>query len=171
MLSKTIAMLETYGELIKKVSKAMLLCLIFVMVFITGLQVFCRYALHSALSWPEEVNVFLMAWITFVGSSVALADNAHMGVSYFIQQFPAIVQKIVQLIGHCAIGVFLLVITFVGYDIMLEFQMVYSDALEIPMSVPRASIVVGGILMLLELVILILKDLVALTASDEGESQ
>ncbi len=35
-----------------------------IMVFVTLLQVFCRYVLNAALPWPDEAARFMMLWMT-----------------------------------------------------------------------------------------------------------
>ena len=168
MSYETVNTLEKFGDKLARVSTAFLVMLMFVMVIITGLQVFCRYVLNSALSWPEEINVMLMAWITFVGSSIAIHNNSHMGVTFFLEKFPLAFQKVVRLISHCAILLFLIILTVVGYSVALDFTDVFSDALEIPMIYARMSLVIGGVLMLIQLVLIILKDICAFYKPAQG---
>lgn len=118
-----------------------------IMVTITSAQVFCRYVLGSALSWPEEINIFLMAWLTFIGSAIALAEGSHMGVSFFVEHLPAASQKYIQLFGDFCVLIFLLVMTYYGWAVAIQFVNVVSDDLEIPMVYPRISIFAGGIIM------------------------
>lgn len=124
-----------------------ILTIMFVMVTITSAQVFCRYVLGSALSWPEEVNIFLMAWLTFIGSAIALAEGSHMGVTFFVEHLPTALQKYIQIFCDFCVLISLLVMSYYGWAVAIQFTNVLSDDLEIPMVFPRISVFVGGIIM------------------------
>jgi C4-dicarboxylate transporter DctM subunit len=42
------------------------------------LQVFCRYILNSALSWPEEAAKFAFAWFVFLGAALVTRRAGHI---------------------------------------------------------------------------------------------
>jgi C4-dicarboxylate transporter DctM subunit len=52
--------------------------LLLVTVGVALLQVFCRYMLDSALSWPEEAAKFAFAWFVFLGAALVTRRNAHI---------------------------------------------------------------------------------------------
>ncbi len=52
------------------------------------LQIFCRYALNRALSWPEETSLIFFSWVVFLGASLALKDREHVGINFVIDLFP-----------------------------------------------------------------------------------
>ena len=159
MFSHALAAAKKFSDIVLRVSNILLLGIMAVMVLITGAQVFCRYVLNQALSWPEELNVILMAWVTFVGSGIAMAEGTHMGVTFFVEHFSEPVRRVIYLIGDLAVALFLLAMTYYGYQVACEFTEILSDDLEIPMIYPRLSIFVGGILMLIHLIVRILNDL------------
>ncbi len=168
MLPKIHNLTKVASELTTSLAKILLIVFLLVMVFSTGLQVFCRYVIGAALTWPEEVNIFFMAWITFVGSSVALAQDGHMGVSLFVNKLPYYAKHFAMLLAHLVILWFTLILIRYGYNAAIVNISVVSDALQIPMIVPRASLVVGGCMMLIQAVHLIVGDLVALLNVKEG---
>lgn len=141
-----------------------------IMVTITSAQVFCRYVLGSALSWPEEINVFLMAWLTFIGSAIALAEGSHMGVSFFVERLPSVWQKYIQIFGDFCVLIFLLAMTCYGWVVAIQFISVFSDDLEIPMVYPRISIFVGGVIMVFLICCHIVKDFQKLAIKRSGEN-
>jgi C4-dicarboxylate transporter DctM subunit len=47
-------------------------------VVIALLQVFCRYILNSALSWPEEAAKFAFAWFVFLGAAMITRRAQHI---------------------------------------------------------------------------------------------
>ncbi|CAN0593375.1 unnamed protein product, partial [Laminaria digitata] len=42
------------------------------------LQIIMRYGLNAPLQWTEEVAVFVLLWLTYIGAWVLLRDNAHV---------------------------------------------------------------------------------------------
>jgi C4-dicarboxylate transporter DctQ subunit len=43
-------------------------------------NVFLRYLFLAPISWAEELTLYLMAWIVFVGSSVAIRTRGHIAI-------------------------------------------------------------------------------------------
>ena len=158
MLTRLTAITARLSAAVTVIAKVLLVCSLLVMVVSTGLQVVCRYVFGAALSWPEEVNVFFMAWITFVGSSVALARGEHMGVNLFVDKLRPRPRAAVRLAGHLFVCAFLLILTGYGFSVALLNVEVYSDALEIPMVWPRLGLTAGGVMMLVQVAHLLLID-------------
>jgi TRAP-type C4-dicarboxylate transport system permease small subunit len=84
-LSRKISWLSNFFYKISYWAGATLLSLIFFMMI---LQVFCRYALNRALSWPEETSLIFFSWVVFLGASLALKDREHVGINFVIDFFP-----------------------------------------------------------------------------------
>jgi len=51
-------------------------------------QVFFRYVLNDSLQWSEEVSVWLMIWMTFIGGALLSANDEHMAVSMVLTRLP-----------------------------------------------------------------------------------
>lgn len=43
-------------------------------------NVLLRYVFHAPISWAEELTLYLMAWMVFVGGSVAVRTRGHMAI-------------------------------------------------------------------------------------------
>ncbi len=167
MFSRLMEHLERISDWVNIASKYLIVAILTAMVAFTCFQVFCRYVFNSALSWPEEMNIFFMAWLTFVGSSIALKQSAHIGVDLFINFLPAKVRRLILTIGHCFMFVFLLLLVDTGYSVAVMNLGNFSEALEIPLIIPRLSLVVGGLMMLLQMVYILFRDIDALIGSGE----
>ena len=59
--------------------------------------VFTRYVLNSAASWPEPMAVLLTIVLTFIGAAAAYRLNLHMNVSYFADQLPRAMRRLLDL--------------------------------------------------------------------------
>ncbi len=162
--------LETLSDWVNIASKVIIVVVMVAMVAFTGFQVFCRYIFNSALSWPEEMNIFFMAWLTFVGSSIALKQSAHIGVDLFINYLPARLRRGILLVGHIVMFSFILLLIDTGYSVAMMNIDSFSEALEIPLIYPRLSLVVGGVMMLLQMIYIVGRDIEILLAKEEGAS-
>ncbi len=69
--------LEKLSRFINRWVEFSLFGLGFTMTLIVAVQVFCRYVLNNSLFWAEELSRYLLAWLTFLGASVAYRRNVH----------------------------------------------------------------------------------------------
>jgi len=76
------------------------------LVVIVTAQVFLRYALHSPLSWAEEIALLLLVWFGMLAVAVAVYRHTHIAISVVWDRLPHFAQHIVN------IGVELLIIFF-----------------------------------------------------------
>jgi TRAP-type transport system small permease protein len=73
------------SDYVDKLSRAALLISIAVMVSTILMQIFFRYVLNAAMPWPEELTIFLLSWMSFVGSGIALKSWQHIGITLFCE--------------------------------------------------------------------------------------
>lgn len=66
---------------------AAIVSLVGIVVFI-NLNVFFRYVLGNALSWPGGTSIILNIWVTYVGGAVAYYVGDHVSVQYVHQKLP-----------------------------------------------------------------------------------
>lgn len=143
---------------INNFAKVLVVTFLAIMCFFTIVQVFCRYVLNSALIWPEELNVFLMAWITFVGSSIAIKESSHIGIDMFVNMLPKKLEIVVRICSKIVIIYCVSLIIKYGFNIAKMNIGVVSDALGISMFIPRISLVIGGLMMLYQVMYLLMID-------------
>lgn len=63
------------------------------------LQVFCRYVLHHALEWPEEVARYAFISSVFFGAAVAAGEGRHLEISFCKYAFGRRVQSALTIIS------------------------------------------------------------------------
>jgi TRAP-type transport system small permease protein len=66
------------------------------MVLVILLQVFCRYALGSALAWPEEASRFLMLWSTGLMAPTAFRRGGFVAIDMVLRLLPSAITLIVS---------------------------------------------------------------------------
>ena len=61
------------------------------------LQVLFRYVLGMAVPWTEEAARYLNIWMVFLGGAVAVAWDAHLKVTFFLDRLGGAVRVAVEL--------------------------------------------------------------------------
>ena len=126
------------------------------------LQVCCRYFFNAPLSWPEEITMFLMAWMSFLGASVALRRWSHIGVDLFIKLLDGKKRILLFLCVRLIVLFFSIFLLVEGTSYAMGSMDMLSDGIRISMLYPRLSMPVGGLFMLIHSVAMVLGDICAL---------
>jgi len=77
-----------------------------VLTVIFGWLVFGRYVLNATPTWVEQVSLLLVVLITFLGASVGIHQNTHLGVSFFREVSPPAVRKTFAVVSHLIMAAF-----------------------------------------------------------------
>lgn len=160
--------LEQLSSLVDKFSRAFVLIIMIVMVSVISLQVFCRYVLNSALIWPEELTIFLMSWMTFIGAAIALRSWEHIGIDFFVRKLSDKMRTITKIIVRVLVLFFVLFLLVTGILLVASSSHMISEALRISLVWPRLSVPVGAALMLIHVVHLTYRDVYELVSGKEG---
>ncbi len=90
-----------------------------ILTVIFGWLVFGRYVLNSTPTWVEQVSLLLIVLIGFLGASIGVHRNTHLGVSYFRDISPIPIKRLFELISHIFLAVFGVVMMVNSYELML----------------------------------------------------
>ena len=115
-----------------------------VIVVIALVQVVNRFALNSSLIWSEEAQIFGHIWIVFLGIPIALQRGAHLYIETFCDKLPPRARYVFDFTVEVLWGAFGVSLVILGWMVATVAHMQESPGLEIPMSWPYASLVVGG---------------------------
>ena len=94
----------------------------FAMVFMTaifGWLVFGRYVLNSTPTWVEQYSLLLIVYIGFLGASVGVHRQTHLGISVFREMSPEPVRRIFDFLVHGIMASFGLLMAVYGYKLTL----------------------------------------------------
>ena len=122
---------------------------IFSIVIVVLVGVFFRYILNDSLSWTEEVVRFLVVFLTFLGSPLALSDNNHAALDNWIYKLSIKYKLFMLLIINILIILFCLILIKLGIDYSLNAFIQKAPTLQISMFYIFISIPIGGTCMLL----------------------
>lgn len=113
-----------------------------IIVVINAVNVFSRYVLFWALSWAEEVMVFLMIVGVFIGAITATWERIHIRIDAFVQMTRGVPRVIAEWL---AVAITAAVLFPLGWYSQFVVGMLYefdqrSDALHLPVWIPQATI-------------------------------
>jgi TRAP-type C4-dicarboxylate transport system permease small subunit len=147
------------SDFLNRISKVLLGMIVGSMLSIILLQVILRYVFRSGFSWAEEVTVFLMAWMTFLGAAIAVKQAEHINIEMLVDRLPGKVRRTVIFISKLLMLLFVIIFSYYGYLFAIGSFNFSSNVLRIPLFWPRFCITFAGILMVIHLLHSLLKDL------------
>jgi len=119
-----------------------------IIVAINGANVVGRYFFGQPLPWAEELMLYLMIFVVFVGTSVATWRGVHIGIDALVTRLPQAAQRVAHIAMSLLAIVILLTVARAGYStvsLLYSFDQ-RSDALEAPMWIPQSFVVAGLVL-------------------------
>jgi TRAP-type C4-dicarboxylate transport system permease small subunit len=140
-----------------------------VIIFLTTLlQVFCRYVLGRSLSWTEETSLIFFPWVVFLGASMVLKERGHVAIMFVVALFPVRLRHIMRVFIDAMIAFF------AGYLLVFGWKLsVFVGAHQattfwnVPYFYLYLSVCAGGVLLLIQGMLLLARDTADLFGWDE----
>jgi len=136
-------------HLINKIISFLVAFLSAVTVVVIFSQVFFRFVLEEPLVWSEEVAIFCLVWITFLGASLAARRRALIGVEALIRKFSGTVRLRFEILIQALSAIFFTVLIIYGVQTVILVAGQKAAATGISMAWVYAAVPVGGLLMLI----------------------
>lgn len=151
--------MEKLSDFIDKVTLTIACVLLVIIAVIVNWGVFCRYVLFAPLPWSEQIPKYAMIWMGFLGASVGISRNRHIGFDILVSRLPSMISKIIIFAGRIIILFFLVMMTI--YGVSFAFAVGFSSKapmLPIPMFYLFLAVPVGGVFMILQTIIRLVLD-------------
>ncbi len=87
-------------------------CLTTVMFVSLLLQVISRYVFNMSLIWTEEVSLFAVVWLAYIGASMAVIRRRHLRIDLVVMHLSPSKRKIIDI---CCNLVFFAMVVFLTY--------------------------------------------------------
>ena len=75
-------------------------------------NVVVRYATNVSFAFTEEFSVFLLAFMTFIGASLAFAKDGHIRILFFVERLPPSLRRAC---GWISLGVTVALLGLIAY--------------------------------------------------------
>ena len=126
------------------------------MVFLNVANAAGRYLFGKAIPGSDEVLVFAMAWVVFLGAVLVAARNAHLGFDILPRMLPQKVGRVLHSLRCLAIAGLTGFVALQSWAVLQKLARIdqRSMATDMPMTWPHASLFLG--LTMIALVFLVL---------------
>ena len=133
--------------------KWFLIASLIVMVLVTFMQIVLRW-FNAATVWAEEFSRYVMLYQVWVGASYAVHEDAHIRITVLIGKLSGGRRRGMDLVVLTLWLLFALWLTVEGCVLVGKIAAMgqVSSAMRIPMTIPYASVPIGGALMTVRLV-------------------
>ena len=133
--------------------KWFLIASLIVMVLVTFMQIVLRW-FNAATVWAEEFSRYVMLYQVWVGASYAVHEDAHIRITALIGKLSGGRRRGMDLVVLTLWLLFALWLTVEGGVLVGKIAAMgqVSSAMRIPMTIPYASVPIGGALMTVRLV-------------------
>lgn len=132
------------NRIVKVLSFIAMLSMVF-LTAIVAIQVFSRW-MGISLPWTEELARFVLIWLTFIGSSLALEKKMHLSVKFFVNLLPDKIRYYVRLFIYALMMVFFGVIVFYGFKLTILSFGTLSSSLQWPMGIVYSILPITSII-------------------------
>ena len=159
-----LAYMEKLSAVLDKITLTTASILLVIIAVIVNWGVFCRYVLFAPLPWSEQIPKYAMIWMGFLGASVGISRNRHIGFEILVVRLPSVIRKLIIIAGRILILFFLAMMTIYGVTFALAVGF-SSNApmLPIPMFYLFLAVPVGGVFMILQATIKLVIDVMSFT--------
>lgn len=133
--------------------KWFLIVSLIVMVLVTFMQIVLRW-FNAATVWAEEFSRYVMLYQVWVGASYTVHEDAHIRITALIGKLSGGRRRGMDLVVLTLWLLFALWLTVEGCVLVGKIAAMgqVSSAMRIPMTIPYASVPIGGALMTIRLV-------------------
>lgn len=109
------------------------------------LQASVRIVFGTALAWPEEIAIYGMAWLVYMGAALSVRERAHLRIMIGVTKLPRPVAMTLIILGDCLWVAFNIFMVWHGYKYieLLWNQLYISPALQINQKWPQAIVPIG----------------------------
>ncbi|WP_045392291.1 TRAP transporter small permease [Falsirhodobacter sp. alg1] len=95
-LRRLIQSLSRMNDFILALSRILGVATVALMVVVALTQVFCRYFLGNALSWPDEAARFCMLWMTGLMAPIAFRSGGFVAIDVVPELLPKVAARILN---------------------------------------------------------------------------
>ncbi|MFC5559848.1 TRAP transporter small permease [Ureibacillus thermophilus] len=133
------------SDLIFSVEKIIVNILSIVMLGSISLGVFFRFVLNNPLSWSDELAIYTLVWITFIGGSMGVKTQQAASLTIVFDRLNIKTQKIVLIIAHGIVTAFSIFVFYLALKWISgpSVSKTVSPALGITMFYPYLGVPVG----------------------------
>jgi C4-dicarboxylate transporter DctQ subunit len=147
-------MIQKVVQIWDKLEEILIVILISVASYLSFQEVILRSVFNTGWSGSYEITIMALIWCTFIGVSLGIKENVHIGVDLLVNKFPPAIRRGFLYLSILCCLIFGIVIAFQGYHFtaFISKSHLLSRDLRIPMEWAYLSVPVCGVLVTLRFI-------------------
>ena len=73
-------------------------------------QVVNRFVFHGTFAWAEEISIYMMVWLVFLGASINVLEESNIRIDFFVKLLPLRMQEFLEIICQLACAAFTVIL-------------------------------------------------------------
>jgi TRAP-type C4-dicarboxylate transport system permease small subunit len=156
-LQGIVKVIDGFNKVLRYVIAVLLAVMTALIVYQVVARLLSGYLDFDIPRWTEELARYCMIWSVLIGTSLAVRYNALIGVEAIAERLPQNMQKLLRILVLVISMVFFVVLIIFGFEMLGHVGKQLSPGLKIPMTIPYASLPVGGLFMLINAVAVLIE--------------
>lgn len=140
---------DTTLDVLARICKVITGVSLVVLTVIFGWLVYGRYVLNDTPTWVEQISLLLVMVIAFLGASVGIHENSHLGVSYFRDIAPKPIRLLFTIITDLLLASFGLMMAWYGWSLTIFKWGSQIPLIDLPEGLRSLPLTICGVLMCL----------------------
>lgn len=159
------------SKVFDRLEEYLLIILFPLMTIIVFASTMTRYLKLGSMPWSEELARYIMVWMAYIGASLGVKRNAHLGVEVVVNLLPENIKKYAGILRVGIILLFnILVIKFSYKIIMHQINIEQtSPAMAIPIWVAYLAVPVGAFMMCIRAIQVVVNEKKKISDKERGE--
>ena len=138
-----------FFRLLSRLVESLVILIAGLIVVIVTAEVTLRYLFSHSMIFTEELSRYLMVWIVFLGSALAIRDGSHIRIQILVNRLGPRMQQTVKLAAQALMIAFLIFITVEGLKILPRQLQQACITIDISLFYFYLAIPVGSVLMII----------------------
>ncbi|WP_164667685.1 TRAP transporter small permease [Virgibacillus doumboii] len=148
----TVNSLMKIDKILSKTVEIICVLLLIATVTTISVSIFTRFVIFYPLNFADALGKYMMMWMAFLGSGLAIKAGEHIAVDMFMDKLNAKNRKILLVIIDVLISIFLIFLIYYGWIFALSGKGSHDPfVFGISMMIPYLSVPVGFAYILVQL--------------------
>ena len=147
-------MIQKLVQIWDKLEEILIVVLISIATYLSFQEVVLRSVFNTGWGGSYEISIMALIWCAFIGVSLGIKENVHIGVDLLVNKFPPALKAGFAYLSILCCLIFGIVIAYQGYHFMMFISKnhLLSRDLRIPMEWAYMSVPVCGALITLRFI-------------------
>ncbi len=161
-MSRIYRMIHAFSNSVDRFVGGIVTILLIILVLLVNVSVIFRYVLENPLRSTEELSLFIIVYVVFLGASMALKKHRHVGIQLLVDPMPPKVRYTINLFVSMGILYFLTILTKESYLLSLLSKTQWSPSAGISFFWLYVPVAIGSVAMIIQIIDIICLDLMHL---------